>query len=539
MDPASEREMLWSQISGPWDVLIIGGGIVGAGLLRETARLGLKTLLVEAHDFGSGTSSRSSKLVHGGFRYLATGQVKLTIGSVHERQRLLREGQGLIEPIEFMAPGYAGDRPPGWMYGLGLAIYDTIAMRWQHTHFSAKEMRRRIPGLNPNALQGGYRFYDAQTDDARLVLRVLHEATHAGGKALNYTRAESLLRDRAGRVCGAALRDMAGERTAEVSAGVVINATGAWADELRGQVGQRPRLRRLRGSHLIFPREKLPVNQVISFSHPRDHRFVFALPWEGVTLFGTTDVDHRDPISTDPTISVDEIDYLMEGLHYIFASPELKLDDVISTFSGIRSVLNTGQVNPSKESRDEVLWNENGLITITGGKLTMFRHMAQDTLRFVRLAVPGHPWPDPRSRTLDQLDQAAFDLALEGASLDEALKLRLLGRYGVHAADLLRAAQCDDLQPVGATPNLWVELRWALQSEQVIHLDDLLLRRTRLGLQLPAGAAELLPRVRQMCQAELGWSDGRWQAEENAYRELCQRAYSLPMRIEIPTEVCA
>lgn len=537
MDPASEREMLWAKIAGPWDVLIIGGGIVGAGLLRETARLGLKALLVEAHDFGSGTSSRSSKLVHGGFRYLATGQVKLTIDSVCERQRLLREGQGLIEPIEFMAPGYAGDHPPGWLYGVGLMVYDTIALRWQHTRFNAKEMRRRIPGLNPNALQGGYRFYDAQTDDARMVLRVLHEAVHAGGSALNYARAESLLRDRSGRVCGAAVRDVAGSRSVEVTAGVVINATGAWADELRGQVGQRPRLRRLRGSHLVIPREKLPVNQVVSFCHPRDHRFVFALPWEGVTLFGTTDVDHREPTTTDPAISVDEIDYLMEGLHYIFASPELKLDDVISTFSGIRSVLDTGQANPSKESRDEVLWNENGLITITGGKLTMFRLMAQDTLRFIRRELPGHPWPDRRARTLDVLDQAAFDLAMEHCTLDDAARLRLLGRHGVHAADLVRAAQCEDLQPVAATPNLWAELRWAVRSEQVIHLDDLLLRRTRLGLQLPSGGAELLPRLRELCQAELGWSDARWQAEESAYRDLYQRAYSLPMRIEIPAEV--
>ncbi len=537
MDPASEREMLWTQISGPWDVLIIGGGIVGAGLLRETARLGLKALLVEAHDFGSGTSSRSSKLVHGGFRYLATGQVKLTMDSVHERQRLLREGQGLIEPIEFLSPGYCGDHPPGWMYGLGLAIYDTIALRWQHNHFSAEEMRGLIPGLNPNALQGGYRFYDAQTDDARLVLRVLHEAIHAGGKAINYVRAESLLRDRAGRVRGAAVRDLVGNRSAEVTAGVVINATGAWADELRGQVGQRPRLRRLRGSHLVFPYEKLPIQQVVSFCHPRDHRFVFALPWEGVTLFGTTDVDHNESMTTNPAISVDEVNYLMEAVEHIFASPRLTLDDVISTFSGIRSVLDTGQANPSKESRDEVLWNENGLITITGGKLTMFRHMAQDTLRFVRMELPGRPWPNPKSRTLDELDQAAVDLALEGSSLEASLKLRLLGRYGVHAADLLRAAQPGDMSPVASMPSLWAELRWAVQSEQVIHLDDLLLRRTRLGLQLPYGAVDLLPRVRELCQAELGWNDARWQIEENTYRDLWQRAYALPQSIAIPAEV--
>jgi glycerol-3-phosphate dehydrogenase len=537
MNPANDRDLLWNELSGPWDVLIVGGGIVGVGLLREAVRLGLKALLVEAHDFGSGTSSRSSKMVHGGLRYLSNAQIKLTMDSVRERQRLLHEGQGLIEPLEFLLPGYRGDRPPSWMFGLGLAIYDMLAMRWQHTHHSPEEMCAMVPGLNPQDLLGGYRFFDAQADDARLVLRVLHEAMHAGGKALNYARVESLLRDRAGHVRGVGLQDLAGERTAEVTAGVVINATGAWADQLRQQVGRRPRLRQLRGSHLVFPREKLPLDQVVSFLHPRDNRPVFAFPWEGVTLLGTTDVDHRLAMATDPAISQDEVDYLMEGLTYIFDSTGLTINDVISTFSGIRSVLDTGRTNPSKESRDEVLWNEAGLITITGGKLTMFRRMAQDTLRFVRLALPGHPWPDARARTLDELDQAAFDLALEGGSLDSTVKLRLLGRYGVHSADLLRASRPGELESACGTVNLWVEVRWALQSEQVVHLDDLMLRRTRLGLLLPAGGSEALPRVRTLCQAELGWDDGRWQAEEATYRALWRRAYSLPGELDSSNEV--
>ena len=540
MDPASEREILWSQICGPWDVLIIGGGIVGAGLLRESARLGLKALLVEANDFGSGTSSRSSKLVHGGLRYLSTGQVKLTVESVHERQRLLHEGQGLIEPIEFLLPGYHGDHPPTWMFGLGLAIYDTIAMRWQHDHHSPQEMCGLVRGLNPRELKGGYRFFDAQTDDARLVLRVLQEAVHAGGSALNYARVEQLLRESSGRVCGAGLHDLAGDRTAEVTAAVVINATGAWADDLRKEIGQRPRLRKLRGSHLVFSREKLPTQQVISFLHPRDDRPVMVLPWEGATLIGTTDVDHPDAMATDPAISDSEVDYLMEGLKYIFGSLDVTLDDVISTFSGIRSVLDTGRANPSKESRDEVLWNEKGLITITGGKLTMFRRMAQDTLRFVRQSLPNHPWPDPKARVLDELDQAAIDLAMEsGGALDQCSKLRLLGRYGVHSADLLRAASPGELDAVCGSPTLWAELRWAVQAEQVVHLDDLLLRRTRLGLLLPEGASQILAQVRGLCQQELGWDDSRWQAEEQAYQDLWQRAYTLPLEMCSTPQVSA
>ena len=292
MQKSNERDVIWDQISRPWDVLIVGGGIVGAGLLREAARIGLRALLVEAHDFSSGTSSRSSKMVHGGLRYLSTGQVKLTMQSVHERQRLLHEGRGLIDPLEFMLVSYRGDHPPAWIYAVGLMVYDTLAMKWQHERKSVDEVERLCPQVEVKQLVGGFRFYDAQTDDARMVLRVLQEAVRAGGTALNYARVESLLRRRDGRVCGVQVHDAAGDRSAEVQASVVINATGAWADNLRSHVGKGPRLRHLRGSHLIFPREKLPVNKVISFLHPADRRPVFAFPWEGVTLVGTTDVDH-------------------------------------------------------------------------------------------------------------------------------------------------------------------------------------------------------------------------------------------------------
>src|SRR5512145_1412598 len=289
------RERVWSQLDQPWDMIIIGGGITGAGILRQATHAGLRALLVEAHDFASGTSSRSSKMVHGGLRYLSTGQIKLTMESVHERQRLLHEGTGLIDPLEFLLVSYKGDRPPAWIFAVGLMIYDTLAMRWQHQRESVNEMETLCPQLTRNSLAGGFRFFDAQTDDARMVLRVLQEGVRAGGSAINYARVEGLLRDPRGRVCGVQLRDQAANRTAEVMAPVVVNATGAWADELRGTLGQPRRLRQLCGSHLIFPREKLPVNKVISFLHPVDRRPVFAFPWEGVTLIGTTDVDYREP----------------------------------------------------------------------------------------------------------------------------------------------------------------------------------------------------------------------------------------------------
>lgn len=524
----TQRGMIWDSIQGPWDIIVVGGGIVGAGLLREASQAGLKVLLVEAQDFASGTSSRSSKMVHGGLRYLSTGQVKLTMESVHERQRLLQEGRGLIDPLEFLLVSYKGDRPPAWIFAVGLMIYDTLAMRWQHQHESAAELGMLCPQLLREQLAGGFRFFDAQTDDARMVLRVLYEGVRAGGTAINYVRAMDLLRTADGQVRGVALRDGPTGHTCEAHARVVINATGAWADEMRGKAGQAPRLRRLVGSHLIFPRAKIPVNKVISFLHPLDRRPVFAFPWEGVTLVGTTDVDFRQPIETNPRISSAEVEYLMEAAAATFGCLNLSESDVQSTLAGIRSVLDTGKANPSKESRDEVLWNENGLVTITGGKLTMFRCMAQQTLNFVRASLPGHIRPDRRARALDRIDCWDFIDNADQKGIDPADQLRLLGRYGHWAADMIFSAEKKDFERIGESPALWAELKWAARSEQVVHLEDLLLRRTRLGLLLPEGGRQQLPRIRSLCQPELGWDDARWQVKADAYWQLWQRAYSPP-----------
>jgi glycerol-3-phosphate dehydrogenase len=561
MQITQERQAKWDALSQPYEVLVIGGGIVGAGILRAAAQTGLRALLVEAHDFASGTSSRSSKMVHGGLRYLSSGRLKLTLESVRERQRLLSQGGGLVSPLEILLISYRGDRPPGWVFNLGLMVYDTLALKWAHESKSALEIEALCPQVQQQRLASGFRFYDAQTDDARLVLRVLEEGLLAGGAALNYARVEGLLRTRNGRVVGAQVRDMLSGQTAEVCASVVINATGAWADELRAHVGRTPRLRRLRGSHLFFPHAKFPIRQSVSFLHPADRRPVFAFPWEGVTLVGTTDVDLSADMQTDPRISPGEMAYLMQAVDAVFDCLELTPADVLSTLSGVRSVLDTGKADPSQEARDEVLWNEDGLVTITGGKLTMYCRMAQDTMRFIRPLISSSPPPSgegremkfrqgegafpPRPpgegsetkfrrgegkscRALDLLDEAAFTALAQDYALPPALQLRLLGRYGLHAADLLRHAQPEELQPVGSSPTLWAELRWAAGHESVVHLDDLLLRRTRLGLLLPEGARAQLPLIRRLCQPELGWDDITWETEEAAYVQLWQRAYSPP-----------
>jgi glycerol-3-phosphate dehydrogenase len=309
----------------------------------------------------------------------------------------------------------------------------------------------------------------------------------------------------------------------EIFAPLVINATGAWADELRIQAGGQPRLRKLRGSHLLFPRHKFPLTRAISLYHPKDGRPVFAFPWEGVTLLGTTDVDHSADLHTDPAISQAEAEYLLDAVQFAFPALQLSLADVQTTFSGVRAVVNTGKADPSKESREFVLWNENGLLTITGGKLTTFRRMAHRALEAGRPLLPGNPHFDPDLPVLDSPPSEA----LAETPLDRAARLRLFGRYGADSPQLVAAAKEGELTPIESLTALWAELRWSARCEGVIHLDDLLLRRVRLGLLLPQGAIPWLPRIRSIVQPELGWNDERWEREVEAYTHLWKTSYSL------------
>jgi glycerol-3-phosphate dehydrogenase len=335
-----------------------------------------------------------------------------------------------------------------------------------------------------------------------------------------------LLKTNNGMVCGAVVRDMSGEsgREMEVRARVVINAAGAWADQLRGQVGQKPRLRPLRGSHLVFSASRMPLTRSVTFLHPKDGRPVFVLPWEGAVIYGTTDVDQGQNLITDPSISGDEAEYLMDGLKAVFPAMELSFDDVIATFSGIRPVVDTGKANPSKESREHVIWDENGLLTVSGGKLTTFRIMARDALKAARRHL-GHISFDPDVPVLDPLPPEAEAL-LAATHLPSSQCLRLLARYGVNASTSF-STNAKDMDPIPGTNYVWSELRQAAHGEGVVHLADLLLRRVRLGFLVPNGGLDQMPRIRSIVQAELGWDDSRWQLEEKAYVELWNHAYRL------------
>jgi glycerol-3-phosphate dehydrogenase len=410
-----------------------------------------------------------------------------------------------------------------------LLLYDLLASRRNRQHYHTEAFQLLIPHIAHTGLTGGFRTREGLIDDARLVLRMLQEATDAGGTALNYVHAQELLLDQ-GRVVGVRLQDREQDRTVEVYAKGVINATGAWADQLRDQVGARTLMRPLRGSHLVFPSWRLPVPQAVGFPHPLDRRFVCVCPWESVTLVGTTDSDYIQALDEEPEIQPKEVAYLMAAVEHRFPTLGLTLDDVIATFSGVRPVIGAGKTNSARESRDHAVWVEQGLVTITGGKLTTFRLMALDALKAIRAEQPGVPVPPVNAPVLNTVDVDEPGLQHLGA----ATRRRLRGRYGARVLDLVARAQPGELEPIPGTQILWAELRWAAHAEGVVHLDDLLLRRVRLGLVLPNGGKAHLSRIRAMCQRELGWDDGRWEQEEASYLALVRTHYSLPDPAAIP-----
>ncbi len=520
------RERAVAGLGGPWDLVVVGGGITGAGILALAARAGRRVLLVDRGDFGSGTSCRSSKLVHGGLRYLKRGRLALTRKSVRERQALLREAAGLVRPLEFLYAVYRGDPTAPWLLGLGLAVYTRLAGGGEgYERLAPSRVAALEPGLRREGLVAGFRYQDAETDDARLVLRVLHDGLLAGGgraSALSYARVTGLLRS-GGRVTGVAVRDEIGGGEREVPATVVVNATGIWADRLRAEVGGPARLRPLRGSHLYFEAARLPLARSIAFAHPTDGRPVFAYPWEGVTLVGTTDVDHGEDLEAEPAISPGEAGYLLAGVQALFPDLGLGLDDVVSAQAGVRAVVGSAATSPSAESRDEALWVESGMLTVTGGKLTTFRLVAAEALAKAAALAPALTPPAPGTPVLDPATGSA---TIPG--LDAPGSLRLAGRYG-RAAPVLVASASGDLAPIPGTPYLAAEILWSAEHEAVTRLSDLLLRRFRLGILRRDGGQGLLETLGGPLRERLGWGGARWEREIADFRTELAAAHRLPV----------
>ncbi len=510
------------------DLVIIGGGVTGAGLFHETTRLGLIVVLAEQHDFAWGTSSRSSKLIHGGLRYLREGHFLLTRDAVKERERLLREAPGLVTPIAFLMPVYKGHGPGRWTLGAGLSIYDLMAQKRQHKHLSAEELLAKVPFLERRALVGGYQFWDAQVDDARLVLRLIAEGRAAGGTALNYTKALSVERDEAGHVRGVTLLEVETGRTHAIAAPAVFNATGCWAEALHPQHDGKRHLRPLRGSHLIFPSQALPIQSAISCMHPEDGRAVFIIPWEGVVLVGTTDLDHEGGIEAEPRMTDAEAQYLLTAVRTLFPSLGLALNQCIASLAGLRPIISSGDHKaPSEESREHDIWVDKGLVTIAGGKLTTYRRVALDALKAAQPFLPPIERP-----AADSPGFVTAEPLPPGPGMPPETWQRLCGRYGSGALSIAAAAKPEDLQVIPGTHTLWAELAHAAAHESVRHLSDLLLRRVRIGLLLPDGGKEHLPRIEALCRPALGWDRRRWRRETRDYLQQWQRAHGFPWQIQ-------
>lgn len=513
-------------IQDNWDLIVVGGGITGAGIFREAVRMGLKVLLLEQKDYSWGTSSRSTKLVHGGLRYLREGHLLLTKAAVEERERMLREAPGLVEQVGFLMPVYKGSGPGKWTVDIGLLLYDLMAREKQHKFFDLEEFTRLSPHIKTEGLVGGFRFFDAQVDDCRLVQRLINESMEEGGCALNYATVKEILRNGKGEVVGVAVEDTETGESREIQSRTVINATGAWGEKLHPSPDPKRHLRPLRGSHLVFPSWALPIDHAAAFINPVDGRGFFAIPWEGAVLVGTTDIDHKEDLSKEPVITAEEVSYLMEAVTYYFPTVGLKEEDCLSTFAGVRPVLSEGKLSPSEESRDYVVWKKDGLVTVTGGKLTTFRRMAWDTLKAAASTLPAMETIDKR----DPVFSTVPDKPKKLHGLPKKEWRRLYGRYGAAADEMIEAAAAEDLKLIPGTTTLWAEIPFVAKREQVRHLSDLLLRRLRIGLLTPRGGMEHIERVRRLCGTSLPWNDLRWEDEIAMYYGIWERAYSLPAK---------
>lgn len=521
-EPLETREDLWAETSEKtWDVVVIGGGITGAGIARETARNGLSTLLLEQKDFAWGASSRSSKMIHGGLRYLKERQIQLTREAVRERENLLHAGEGLVEPLRFLYTVYQGDRPGSWSLEFGLTIYDLLKRSRRSYHSQdVLDISLLAPNLNLDGLRGGFVYTDAQTDDARLVFRVLREAAHSGARMLNYARVEEISQNNRKDEFILTISDAESGRDEALKSRFVVNATGVWSGALE-QPGVEPlRMRPLRGSHLVFPWEKLPTAQAVTFAHPEDGRPVFAYPWEGVTLVGTTDLDHREPLHQEPAITPEETKYLLDALDARFTEHVLSTRDLLGTFAGVRPVVFGGHDEPSREPRELAIQKDGNLITVAGGKLTTFHAIARKVVQALPVEQNG---PSPSLEPLPVKKSQVEEIL---AGLSHLQRKRLAGRLGPDLANFLETLDERDLEMISDTPYTWAELKWAFEKETVSHLDDLLLRRVRLGHLLPRGGMKIREEIEQRLTPHANWQPERWQEEWRRYETLWRTSYS-------------
>jgi glycerol-3-phosphate dehydrogenase len=521
-----------------FDVLVIGGGITGAGVALDAASRGLRTALVERHDFASGTSSKSSKMVHGGLRYLQQRDFRLVYEALHERQRLLENAPHLVAPLPFLIPLFGRDgivsKGVARTYATALTLYDLtggLRIGKRHRRITQAETLGHLPTLRTDRLVAGFIYYDARADDARLTLAVARTAALDHGAVLaNYTEVVGLVTDESGAVKGARVRPAvpgtgpAGatlDGELEVRARVVVNATGVWADDVRAldESSHPHSIRPAKGIHVTVSRSKLPADIAAVIPVPKDRRSIFVVPWpDGDDVYlGTTDTDWDGPLD-DPACLPGDVDYVLDAANGVVTEP-ISRADVTAVWAGLRPLLapagghHVSDRTADLSRRHTVRVSAHGMITVTGGKLTTYRRMAEDTVDAVVKAL-GSPSGTRRCRTkrlalhgsagLEELRRPGAAATL---GVGEDVLAALVGRHGgdTPAVLALASGRPELLEPlVPGLPHLRVEALWAVRHEMAMTVDDVLSRRTRAVLRRARDAAEAAPGIAELLAPEWG-----------------------------------
>jgi len=517
-------EMLAALPGDRWDVVVVGGGASGLGIAVDAATRGYRTLLLEQHDFAKGTSSRSTKLVHGGVRYLQQGNVSLVLEALRERGLLVRNAPHLVRELGFVVPRYKWWEGP--FYGVGLKVYDALAGRLNIARskiLNREETIAAIPNVESENLLGGVRYHDAQFDDARLAFALAQTATDHGATVLNYVQVARLLKAGGGVVEGVEAIDRETGRRFTIGAKVVVNATGVFTDGVRrmDDPGASPLVTLSQGVHLVLDRAFQPSDTAIMVPHTDDGRVLFVIPWHGRVLVGTTDtaVEHAD---AEPRALPEEVQFILRNANR-YLSKDPTESDVLSVFAGLRPLVRDPNAGSTKElARDHVvLVSGSGLVTIVGGKWTTYRKMAEDTVDHA-FAVGG----------LEERPCVTEDLALHGAmdrddpALPESGPMRVYGSRAAEVQPLLDADPADAAPLHPSLPYARGHVRWAARHELARTVEDALARRTRALLLDARASIEAAPRAAEILASELG-RDAAWVAEQVAEYEALARGYLL------------
>jgi len=523
-----------------FDVLVVGGGITGAGIARDAAMRGLRTALVEREDFASGTSSRSSRLVHGGVRYLEHGHLHLVFESSRERRTLLRIAPHLVRPLRFTWPVYRDARVPLWKLGAGLFMYDALAVFRNvqgHRLLSSKETWGEEPALSRVNLVGGASYYDAATDDARLTLANVTAAEELGAVTVNHASVVRMIRE-GERIVGAVVREDGDEREVSVRARVVVNATGPWTDTVRAMDGnaRANAVRATKGVHIAVPRERLATHAALTLLSPTDGRVMFALPSTATTIVGTTDTP-TDETPDRVRASREDVDYLLASANFFFPAARLTPADVVAAWAGIRPLVASGFTrDPASASREHRIdRGASGMVSVSGGKLTTYRSMAAEVVDVVERSLGRRR---RRAKTnvvpLPGGDIRSFDEALRAAELevgDSAVARRLVEAHGSRwreVAALTTAEPALARRIVRELPYLLAEVVYAVEREMAITLADVLVRRLHLAFEVADHGRSAARVATAILAGRLGWDNTRARSEIVRYEAEVERLFGVP-----------